>query len=282
MRLIACPTCHTQYDVEDVDAPQISCRCGERLENREPLAIDAVVHRCSSCSAQISPDADTCGYCGSSIVRDLRKLSLICPECGGRNTDDSRFCVACGVGFSPEPIPEEGREVQCPCCTVLMPPQSVGGIALNECPECNGLWVPGDNLDKLIQRALQRRRENPERAIEMPRRQGSNPFQQKVQYRKCPECEGFMQRKNFQRSSGVILDRCGEHGTWLDADELEQIVGFLLAGGARDYRPEPSADVQKVAAAFARMQASDIARSYERPEDRAPDGLLGVLARLLR
>ena len=40
-----------------------------------------------------------------------------------------------------------------------------------------------------------------------------------------------MQRKNFRRTSGVIIDCCHTHGTWLDADELEQIAGFILSGG---------------------------------------------------
>lgn len=281
MQLVACPTCHTQYDVEGVEAPRISCRCGEVLENREPVAVDAVVHRCGSCAAQISPDDETCAYCGSSVLRDLGKLSLICPECGGRNEDAARFCVACGVGFSPEPIPEEGREVPCPCCGVLMPPQSVGGVAVNECPQCNGLWAPADHLDQLIRRALKARADDPSRALDLPRRQGSNPMRQKVQYRKCPECDGYMQRMNFQRSSGVILDRCAEHGSWLDADELEQIVGFLLAGGAKDYRPHLSGNAQKAAAAFARMQATEIQRRYEGRDD-MNDGLLGLLSKLLR
>jgi len=52
-----------------------------------------------------------------------------------------------------------------------------------------------------------------------------------VQYRKCPACDGFMQRANFQKRSGVIIDRCHNHGTWLDADELEAIAGFILEGG---------------------------------------------------
>jgi Zn-finger nucleic acid-binding protein len=39
-----------------------------------------------------------------------------------------------------------------------------------------------------------------------------------------------MHRRNFRKSSGVIIDRCTAHGTWLDADELEQIAGFILTG----------------------------------------------------
>ena len=40
-----------------------------------------------------------------------------------------------------------------------------------------------------------------------------------------------MQRKNFARRSGIIVDWCGKHGTWLDADELEDLASYILAGG---------------------------------------------------
>jgi hypothetical protein len=43
-----------------------------------------------------------------------------------------------------------------------------------------------------------------------------------------------MQRKNFGKRSGVIVDWCGGHGTWLDKDELEQIATFIAAGGLRE------------------------------------------------
>lgn len=38
-----------------------------------------------------------------------------------------------------------------------------------------------------------------------------------------------MQRRNFRKASGVILDICKSHGTWLDVDELEQLAGFILS-----------------------------------------------------
>ena len=44
-------------------------------------------------------------------------------------------------------------------------------------------------------------------------------------------------RQDPALGSGVIVDRCGDHGTWLDADEIEQIAGFVLSGG----RPRASA-----------------------------------------
>lgn len=114
-----------------------------------------------------------------------------------------------------------------------MPPRTVGGTGLNECPGCNGVWAPGASFDQLIARALEARRDADPvaRAGLNPRLKGANPSAQKVEYRRCPECEAFMQRRNFRKSSGVIIEVCQRHGTWLDADELERIAGFLLSGG---------------------------------------------------
>jgi hypothetical protein len=40
-----------------------------------------------------------------------------------------------------------------------------------------------------------------------------------------------MQRRNFGKRSGVIVDVCGKHGVWLDADELEAVAAFIERGG---------------------------------------------------
>ena len=236
VRLIACQSCHTQYDVTLIIEKEITCRCGEKIENRDPRGRRRPDPSLRSCGAQVGRESPSCDYCGSSIVRDKAQLSLICPECYGRNAQDARFCAGCGVTFDPEPVEAQGIELPCPCCGRLMPATQVGGIGLNECTECSGVWAPGEKFDQLVDRAIEARRQAGEQTTTglAPRVKGSNPFQQRVQYRKCPECEAFMQRRNFRKASGVIIDRCNQHGTWLDADELEQIAGFILSGG----RPE--------------------------------------------
>jgi Zn-finger nucleic acid-binding protein len=219
--------------VTDVADETFRCRCGEPVANESFEAVDAQIYRCGSCGAHLSSDAEACEFCGSEIIRDDEKLSLICPECHCRNAEVSRFCTACGVAFAPEQVKIEGFEIPCPVCGVLMPPCSIGGVGINECGTCNGVWAPENRLDVLINRAIDAQRQNgtvPRRARE-PRVERANPFSQRVAYRKCPECEAFMQRRNFRKTSGVIIDRCNKHGTWLDADELEQITSFVLSGG---------------------------------------------------
>ena len=145
MRLVACSNCHTQFDVTDVVAESFPCRCGASVENRSLEAVDAKIHRCGSCGAIVDAEDEGCDYCGSTIERDPGKLSLICPECYARCSEDACFCTACGVAFRPEEVRVEGHELPCPVCDALMPPHQIGGVGLNECRSCNGLWVAGDN-----------------------------------------------------------------------------------------------------------------------------------------
>ncbi len=279
LKLVACPVCHTQYDVSAVDAPELVCRCGEKLANRPPSAVDAVVARCASCGAQVGAEASDCSYCGAAIVRDPDKLSLICPECFARNAEASRFCTACGVAFAPEPIPMEGRELPCPACETRMPPSQVAGIAVNECPGCHGLWVAGDHFDALVQRAV-RTREQRSPGDAPPRTTGGNPVRQELRYRRCPECDQFMLRTNYRRSSGIILDECRSHGTWLDADELEQVAGFILSGARTSPMLDAEHERAKQQAGLAYVRAR-----VENPTARPMHGLElggGGLLRLLR
>ena len=63
-------------------------------------------------------------------------------------------------------------------------------------------------------------------------------------------------RTNYKRSSGVILDECRAHGTWLDADELEQVAGFILSGAHTSpmLEAEHAAAEREANAAYARAR----------------------------
>lgn len=72
-----------------------------------------------------------------------------------------------------------------------------------------------------------------------------------------------MQRANFQKRSGVIIDRCHAHGTWLDADELECAAGYILESQRRaefapgNFRSQNKAQIRREAAALARAQRGE-------------------------
>ena len=275
MRLIACRCCHTQFDAEQIAAARFACRCGATVENLPIEPKDAAVVRCGSCGAALEPEASSCSFCGSTVVRRPDPTGPVCPECFARTPAGSRFCTACGVAFRPEPLAVQARELPCPACSVPMTPRAVAGVTVDECTSCQGLWIPESRLEQLVERAREAREAGtgPPPTLPAPRVRSANPAAQRVEYRRCPECDAQMQRRNFRRSSGIIVDACRRHGTWLDPDELEQIAGFVLERGrdadfvtARPPEPAPEPGRDAADAGFTRILAEH--RALER---RTPD-----------
>jgi Zn-finger nucleic acid-binding protein len=52
-----------------------------------------------------------------------------------------------------------------------------------------------------------------------------------VQYLKCPVCAQLMNRINYGRKSGVVINKCTSHGIWLDSGQLNHILGWVKSGG---------------------------------------------------
>jgi Zn-finger nucleic acid-binding protein len=61
-------------------------------------------------------------------------------------------------------------------------------------------------------------------------RRGGEPIGE-IRYIPCPLCHAPMNRVNFGRVSGVIVDVCRMHGPWFDAGELTNTVAFAASGG---------------------------------------------------
>jgi Zn-finger nucleic acid-binding protein len=72
-----------------------------------------------------------------------------------------------------------------------------------------------------------------------------------------------MNRINFARCSGVIVDVCKGHGTWFDRDELSHIVEFIRQGGLEASRNKEKAAIEEERRRLRQEQlaSSDIHRS---------------------
>jgi uncharacterized protein with PIN domain len=67
------------------------------------------------------------------------------------------------------------------------------------CETCNGLWIPGDQFDALVEAAAKARQQKQIERIEPdPHHTGANPVTQAIAYLRCPECNSMMQPKNFR------------------------------------------------------------------------------------
>lgn len=181
---------------------------------------DARGLHCPNCGAAAEPDAGRCPYCKARLA------TVSCPSCFALLFDGPPFCPACGARRAR--VEQPGDEaLKCPGCGEGLERIEVGTTSLLECGTCDGVWVDADVFERLCadkeaQAAVLHR------SVQGPRDVTSTG---PVRYRRCARCGTMMNRVNFGRLSGAVVDVCKKHGTFLDAGELQQIVTFIHGGG---------------------------------------------------
>jgi Zn-finger nucleic acid-binding protein len=181
--------------------------------------MNAQTFRCESCGAAVSSESPVCEHCGARLA------VIACPSCFGMMFRETKFCPHCGA-----PAVEWQRgevALACPACGGELLQGGVGPHLLWECGKCFGLWLDNTTFEQVCRAAEQQAAALPEAHLGQPYVKNLGP----VRYRRCPVCQELMNRVNFARCSGVVVDVCGQHGTWFDRNELQQIVEFVRAGG---------------------------------------------------
>lgn len=167
--------------------------------------------------------------------------------------EGAAFCAKCGAARSREE--SAGEAARCPGCHGDLQRVDVGKTALLECAACDGTWIDAGRFEALCA-------DGEAQAAVLHRYSGrAQVTKTAVKYRKCLRCGKLMNRVNFARLSGAIVDVCRGHGTFLDAGELHQIVAFLRGGGmarAREHQlDELRQEKQNLQALEARVRARE-------------------------
>lgn len=140
-----------------------------------------------------------------------------------------------GPGATPGPE----RPLDCPVCKRALTTVRSGEVEAHRCPRCRGIWLDPASFQRVCDDEEPARgdaRAGTEPADAEPPRPPAPVLQEPVRYRPCPACGEVMNRRQFARVSGVIIDVCRPHGAWLDRGELASIRRFLRAGGARRFQ----------------------------------------------
>ena len=175
---------------------------------------------CPNCGAGVSSDKTLCQFCRS------RLKTMACPSCFGLMFVGSNFCVHCGKKVVRTQIADEKKFGDCPRCKIKLKNLRIGETNLFECERCDGLWIDVETFEEVCA--------NHEKQVEVLRSVEQNLVHKnplKIQYVPCPDCKQLMNRSNFARVSGVIVDICKKHGIWFDAEEFPRIIEFIRKGG---------------------------------------------------
>jgi Zn-finger nucleic acid-binding protein len=202
---------------------------------------------CPNCGAASSTDAPLCQFCGSKLA------TIACPKCFAMMFIGSRHCQRCGAAAA---VPEvkDSKPRKCPRCKTAMISVTIGATSMLECEKCFGLWLDVGSFEKVCAD-----REQQSAVLGMAAHAPSAATAtSKVNYVPCPECSQLMNRMNFARCSGVIVDICKQHGTWFDRDELNRIVEFISDGGLNTARAK-----ERMAIAEEREQLREEQRAFD-------------------
>ena len=183
--------------------------------------MEARTLRCQGCGASVPPDAPQCPYCRAQLA------TVACPACLAMAPLTASHCPACGSAL-PDRAGATPGALACPACGGGLSEGKVGELDLRDCRACGGLW-----LDRAAFERLGASREAQGAVL------GALPLPSApsvaalgpVVYRPCPICAQRMNRVNYAKRSGVVLDVCKAHGLWFDQDELRRVLAFIAGGG---------------------------------------------------
>lgn len=175
---------------------------------------------CPNCGAAVVDNAVQCGHCRS------RLKTMSCGNCFETIFEGSNYCPLCG---SKAVSPTSAHHVpsgDCPRCRSKLTSIEVDDVRLLECERCAGVWCDVDTFETICSE-----KEGQAAVIKRLGEIGESKHESNVRYVPCPACGVLMNRSNFARISGVVIDSCKPHGVWFDAQELPTIIGFIQKGG---------------------------------------------------
>jgi Zn-finger nucleic acid-binding protein/ribosomal protein L40E len=197
--------------------------------------MEGQVLRCSGCGASVPPDAPQCPYCQAQLA------TVACPACFALAPLSASHCPACGTKLASRPVGlPDGAP--CPACARPLAASRVGDLDAQACLACGGLW-----LDRAVFEALGKSRERQGAVLGALPAPAAPPViaLEPVVYRPCPSCSQRMNRVNYAKRSGVVLDVCKAHGLWFDQDELRRLLAFIDRGGLDRARERELEDLKE-------------------------------------
>src|ERR1044071_4064983 len=177
---------------------------------------------CPHCGAAApSIDAARCAYCGSVLT------AIGCPSCFGTMFAGMQFCPHCGARAA-RVVDESAPPLVCPGCRAAMHAVAVGSTPFHECTECASVWLETATFTQLC---MDREQRSAIGALIGAAPTDVNPtVGLAVRYVPCPTCTKVMNRENFGRRSGVVIDVCKQHGVWFERGELHSVIRFIESG----------------------------------------------------
>ena len=188
--------------------------------------------KCRHCSAPMRANNQNCQYCGVRNDVDLHgRLSFHMVQ-----PDSDRLCPNCEKPMQTIDLKIDGK------------------FYIERCVSCYGLFFDSGEIEDVLDHGVSHDNHINNQLITNVSEDRYESGKE-IKYKKCPVCQNFMLRRAFGYRSGVVVDRCMDHGVWLDSGELIHLLEWKKAGGqmADDKRTR-----EKLAAEQRKTNTTDI------------------------
>lgn len=195
-----------------------------------------------------------------------------CDSCGGPLAGPMTFCPSCGVrqdvNLRQIHFRDLGADASMPCPHCVTPLDVIEfdiepKVRIERCKTCYGTFFNPGELELLLDAQT-----NPLVWLDpVQLQQIADDFrgEREIIYRKCPMCAERMSHINFAGRSGVILDRCGTHGFWLEGSELRRLTEWWRAGGKLIHQQHEATKVKRMYGPLDEARTARIGGSIHSP-----------------
>lgn len=102
-----------------------------------------------------------------------------------------------------------------------------GGVEVDECSVCRGIWLDKGELEALQQASAERRLHIDDPGSNSVERSFNEVEQLATREAPCPRCGTKMTPRDYGFGSQIVIDACpSDCGVWLDVGEVERLQAF--------------------------------------------------------
>jgi Zn-finger nucleic acid-binding protein len=236
---LACGGVVVEHPPPPAGVETCTCHLAEAAHAEARGADSAKSISCPSCGGSLRLGARACPYCHSAVATKR------CGDCLAWNLADARHCQECGStsfesSTAADPKSPENNGMKCPrCLTGSLVSRRYADLRSSECDSCGGILLDVEMMNKVVAA----RDHSTALRLALPKREAKRETE--VHYLMCPVCKKSMNRKQFGRISGVVVDVCRTDGVWFDAGELVQVLAFVERGGLEEERKRELDDLHE-------------------------------------
>jgi len=110
--------------------------------------------------------------------------------------------------------------MKCPRCKLPLRQVEYEGVETDMCDACWGFFLDTGELEEILEkRALTFSKEEKKQVLDIRTASATGPTAPAP----CPKCGEIMKRVHYDQAVHLVIDRCDEHGIWLDTGEIKRV-----------------------------------------------------------